>query len=154
MIDVYTMEGGQLTAEELEFLAREVFSDPIVEHYSIDAPLATPFDGAIIEVGFKPGVTDPVGITVLQAVFDALNKKIDGAYTLREYLLQGVFPDTAEIITRDLLANNLIERWQVQDGSTYAGFAAYIPKVVLQNDFTAEEIDINLSDNETFRPQS
>ncbi|HMF33869.1 MAG TPA: phosphoribosylformylglycinamidine synthase subunit PurS, partial [Candidatus Lokiarchaeia archaeon] len=117
MIDVYTIEGGQLTADELEFLGREVFSDPIVEHFAVDQPLASPFDGAIVEVGFKPGVTDPVGITILQAVNDALNKSIAGAYNSRQYLLYGTDQATAERITRDLLANGLIERWQVQDGN-------------------------------------
>lgn len=146
MIDVYTIEGGQLNAEELEFLGKEVFSDPIVEHFSIDTPLAPPFDGAIVEVGFKPGVTDPVGITILQAVADALNKTISGAYTSREFLLHGASPETAETITRDLLANNLIERWQVSDGSTYEGFPLYVPKVILHSDATAEEIDIQISD--------
>jgi phosphoribosylformylglycinamidine synthase len=148
IINVYTLEGGNLTSQELDFLGKEVFSDPIVEKFAIDTPLASAFPGVIIEVGFKPGVTDNVGHTSVQAVKDAIKKDLKAAYASKQYLLYGVDAPTGEKIARDLLANQLIERWQTLDGKTYKGFTPYIPVVKLGKDITVEEVNLELPDNE------
>jgi len=145
-IDVYTLEGGDLTLEELEFLGKEVFSDPITEKYAVDHPLASAFDGTIVEVGFKPGVTDAVGMTSVQAVKDAIGKDLTGAYTSRQYLLYGVDITIAEKIIKDLVANNLIERWNMVAGENYNGFAHFVPRVILKTETTVETINLNVSD--------
>jgi phosphoribosylformylglycinamidine synthase len=148
IINVYTLEGGGLTAEQLQFLGKEVFSDPIVEVFKIDSPLSGTFNGSIIEIGFKPGVTDNVGNTAVQAIEDAIKKKLTAVYSAKQYLLYGISPERAEIIARDLLANGLIERWQIQDGKSYKGFEAYIPKVILNQKPEVREINLNVSDAE------
>ena len=79
--------------------------------------LAEPFNGTIVEIGFKPGVTDNVGRTSKDAIKDALNIEVTGAYYSRQYLFYGVKEDVAEKIVKDLLANSLIERWEVKSGS-------------------------------------
>ncbi|GAB4321223.1 MAG: phosphoribosylformylglycinamidine synthase subunit PurS [Promethearchaeota archaeon] len=131
-VEVYTLEGGGLSEEELAFLAEEVFSDPVTQRFSVDRPLVGPFDGAVLEVGFKPGVTDSVAITALQAVKDAIGKDLDGAYTSKQYLLHGADVATANAIAQNLIANPLIQRWQVEDGKDYAGFPTVVPRVELE----------------------
>ncbi len=145
-VEVYTLEGGDLTSEELAFLGKEVFSDPITDMFAIDHPLAMPFTGAIAEVGFKPGVTDAVGMTSVEAVKDAIGKRLDAAYTSRQYLFYGVDVKTAERIVKDLIANSLIERWTVVEGKNYKGFPPYIPRVILKSAATVETINLNVSD--------
>ena len=150
-IEVYTLEGGNLTPDDLEFLGREVFSDPITDTFVVDRSLAPPFQGAIAEVGFKPGVTDAVGMTTVEAVKDATGKVLDAAYTSRQYLFHGVNVETAERIVRDLIANSLIERWTVVEGRSYAGFPPYIPKVILKSETTVETINLDVSDVELMK---
>ena len=137
-----------MSPDELTFLGKEVFSDSIVEIFSVDTPLASAFDGSIVEVGFKPGVTDTVGGTSVQAIRDAIKKDVNGVYTSRQYLFYGVSTEIAEHIAKDLIANGLIERWQVLEGSTYEGFPAFAPKVILTSDAQIDTIDLNVSDEE------
>jgi phosphoribosylformylglycinamidine synthase len=148
IIQVYTLEGGNLSAEDLQFLGKEVFSDPIVEEFSIDKPLASKFKGVIAEIGFKPGVTDNVGHTSIQAVQDALKKTLKGAYSSKQYLFEGVDIPTAERIVRDLVANSLIERWEILDGNTYTGFKPYIPVVKLNQSIKVDTVNLEVSDKE------
>ncbi|MHA1734230.1 MAG: AIR synthase-related protein [Promethearchaeota archaeon] len=147
-IEVYTLEGGDLSLEDLQFLGREVFSDPIVEEFRVDEPLAGKFDGAIVEVGFKPGVTDNIGSTAVQAVKDALGREIVGAYSSRQYLFHGVDAETADSITRNLVANALIERWEVLDGRDYSGFPVRVPRVILQGDTSVHAVNLDVDDDE------
>jgi phosphoribosylformylglycinamidine (FGAM) synthase PurS component len=65
-IVVYTID-ADLSPEELEMVASGPFSDPITQVYAIDRPLAQSFDW-LIEVGFRPGVTDNVGKTAREAI--------------------------------------------------------------------------------------
>src|SRR5450759_13937 len=65
-IDVYTVDAA-LSPGELEQAASGPFSDPVIQAWSIDRPLAAGFDYAV-EVGFRPGVTDNVGRTAREAV--------------------------------------------------------------------------------------
>lgn len=51
-----------LSRGDLETLVEEVFQDPVIQDAVIDEPLAIPFDW-LIEVGFRPGVTDNVART-------------------------------------------------------------------------------------------
>ncbi|MBN2155075.1 MAG: phosphoribosylformylglycinamidine synthase [Candidatus Lokiarchaeota archaeon] len=147
-IKVYSLEGGELSPQHLDFLAKEVFSDPIIEKYTIDSPLANPFEGTIVEIGYKPGVTDNIGRTSKEAIRDAINKDLEGVYYSQQYLFFGVKPEIAEIIVKDLLANELIERWTIKNGGTYSGFFPSVPKVKLQTVPVVEDINVMVSDEE------
>ncbi|MHA1338725.1 MAG: AIR synthase-related protein [Promethearchaeota archaeon] len=151
VIKVYTLESDELKEEDLEFLGREVFSDPIVEQYSINKPLVKPFDGTIVEVGYKPGVTDNVGMTSIEAVYDALNIRIEAAYSSKQYLFYGIDKGLSEQIVRDLIANQLIERWRIEDGKKYKGFSAVAPKVIIDKEPIVKEINLNVSDEELMK---
>lgn len=54
----------QIDRMDLELISREVFLDPIINMAGIDEPLDIPCDW-LIEVGFRPGVTDNVGRTAV-----------------------------------------------------------------------------------------
>ncbi len=65
-IEVYTID-GQLSAAELRDAASGPLSDPVIQEFSVNRPLAKNFDW-LIEVGFRPGVTDNVGKTAREAI--------------------------------------------------------------------------------------
>jgi len=65
-IDVYTID-GRLSLQDLKKAAAGPLSDPVIQHFAIDSGLADRFDW-MIEVGFRPGVTDNVGKTAREAI--------------------------------------------------------------------------------------
>ena len=65
-IEVYTIDAG-LTPQEVERVRRELFTDPIIQQSSAVSRLARDFSW-IIEVGFRPGVTDNVGKTAREGI--------------------------------------------------------------------------------------
>ncbi len=147
-IEVYTIEGN-LTAEELKRAAEGPLSDPVIQEYAVNLPLAKNFDW-LIEVGFRPGVTDNVGKTAREAITLLLgeslgNRKIN-VYTSRQYLLSGPVSRTdAERIASDLLANDLIERHLVVGKDEFdfqKGLPAVIPQVTGKDKPRVEQINL------------
>lgn len=134
-IDVYTV-AGDLTKEELKKAAAGPFSDPVIQHCSINKPLAKDFNW-LIEVGFRPGVTDNVGKTAREALELLLGDKTGArkisVYTSRQYLISGkMTAQDAEKIASGLLANDLIERHLIVSGKNFdfsRGIPAFVPEV-------------------------
>ncbi|HPQ43316.1 MAG TPA: AIR synthase-related protein [Syntrophales bacterium] len=148
-IDVYTVE-GDLSEKELAAAAGGPLSDPIIQEYAVDRGLADGFDW-LIEVGFRPGVTDNVGKTAREAIELLTGRQ--GAvevYTSRQYALEGnLTKDDAERIASGLLANELIQRYEIigKEGWDPAqGVSPYIPRVVIKDDPTTEDIDLEVTD--------
>jgi len=116
IIRVYTIHAG-LTRNQVETLQADLFTDPVIEVSTLNRPLAKKFSW-IIEVGFKPGVTDNVGKTSREAIIDIFGSNFDEGtvFTSRQYVLNGKLSrKQAESIARDFLANDLIEQWRVAD---------------------------------------
>jgi phosphoribosylformylglycinamidine synthase len=133
-IDVYTVD-AQLSDTEVAAAAAGPFSDPIIQEYAINQPLARDFD-MLIEVGFRPGVTDNVGRTAREAIQYQTGRSFtsdEGVYTSVQYLLSGEISfDDAERIARDFLANGLIQRWEIVPRSAFdsiKGIPATVPRV-------------------------
>jgi len=109
LVRVYTVEG--LPAERLDRIpASQALHDPVL-HVLSDTPLAEGFDW-IIEVGFRPGVTDNEGRTARETLVLALGLPPEEArdikvYTSVQYLISGALSEAdAARIGRDLLAND------------------------------------------------
>jgi len=147
-IEVYTIAGG-LSAAELDDAAAGPLSDPVIQEYTINQPLAKNFDW-LIEVGFRPGVTDNVGKTAREAITLLLGENIGerkvNVYTSRQYLISGeISPADAERIAAGVLANDLIERYQVVwsgDFDFNRGMPAYVPQVAGKDEILVEEIPL------------
>ncbi|AAR35008.1 phosphoribosylformylglycinamidine synthase subunit PurS [Geobacter sulfurreducens] len=155
-IDVYTVDAG-LSPDELEKAASEPFSDPVIQTWSLDRPLADGFD-YLVEVGFRPGVTDNVGRTAREAIEYITGRPFaagEGVYTSVQYLLSGALSRTdVERIARDLLCNTLIQRYIILDRAEFAaagGVAVVVPKVTGETRAQVREIDLNVSDDELMR---
>ena len=150
-IDVHTIDGN-LTRKELELAATGPLSDPITQNFAINSGLADRFDW-MIEVGFRPGVTDNVGKTAREAIELLLGKLPDrlfGVHTSRQYVIEGpIGSDDAERIASSLLANDLIERYVIVDGKSWdrqKGVSPYVPRVIGEDRLHVEEINLDTSD--------
>jgi len=159
-IEVYTID-EPLAPEELEKAACGPLSDPIIQEIAINRGLAQGFDW-LIEVGFRPGVTDNVGKTAGEAITLLTGKPVQ-VYTSRQYAISGIRDrcalDTltrmdAERIASELLANDLIQRYDIIDGKTWdpdAGIKPYIPRVIGEDRPRTEVIDLDVPDAELVR---
>jgi phosphoribosylformylglycinamidine synthase len=129
-------------------LGEKLLGDPVNQVFS-NKPLAKDFSW-LIEVGFRPGVTDNVGATAKKASEDILKISLQGVFFSRQYLMNGNFnEEKAERIAGGLLANSLIERWVI----TYIhGIEKRkdlpLPVVKGKHKPTVNAIDLNVSDTE------
>jgi len=159
-VDVYTVDAS-LSDEDMEKVATGPFLDPIIQDYSVGKPLEQAgFDWAI-EVGYKPGVTDNVGRTAREAVEILLQRKLnpgDGVYTSVLYFLKGTLArNQAESIATGLLANTLIQRFEIKDRDSWdpaVGMGVTVPKVSAKNQVRVEELNLQVSDEELLRISS
>jgi len=152
-VEVYTLD-TPLTKPELRRIAEELLHDPVVQCYSFNPenPLAKGMEWDwLIEVGFKPGVTDTVGETARAAIRDLLGKDIP-AYSSKQYLLQGALTESdAHHIAVDLLANDLIERFSLYERRSWereGRFPIIVPAVHLEHEPTVEAIPLERPDEE------
>lgn len=155
-IDVYTVD-AKLSQEELEQAAAGPFSDPVIQTWSIDRPLASHFDFAV-EVGFRPGVTDNVGRTAREAIEYLAGRPFsdgEGVYSSVQFLLKGkITAADVDKIATGLLCNTLIQRFSVLSAAEFMakrGFPAYVPKVQVEAKAEVKEIDLETSDEELMR---
>ncbi len=158
-IDVYTID-ARLSVEEVEMAAAGPFLDPVIQEFSIGKPLGRDFDWAI-EVGYKPGVTDNIGRTAREAVELLLQRKFspeEGVYTSVLFLMKGgLTREQAERIATGLLANTLIQRFEVKGRKSWnpeVGMGVTVPRVTGRKEVRVEEINLRVSDEELMRISS
>jgi len=155
-IEVYTLDFF-LSPDDLTAVAAGPFSDPIIQNYSIDHPLASGFDW-LVEVGFRPGVTDNVGRTAREAVELRLARTLkpeEKVYTSRQYLINGDLDEgTIREIATGLLANELIQTYRIFHRGSWdreKGAGISIPRVREDQEITVDEIDLNVPDEELMK---
>ncbi len=157
-IRVYTIL-TDLPRKNIETLRSELFTDPIIEVSALDRPLARKFSW-VIEVGYKPGVTDNVAKTSREAIADIF----DGAFsecqvfTSKQYLIKGdIKRKQVEAIARGLLANDIIERWRVASFGEFkkkGGVSLPPPLAGDRREAVVKEFDLDVSDNQLMRISS
>jgi phosphoribosylformylglycinamidine synthase len=153
VIDVYTIDAA-LTRSELDYVTRDLFTDLIIQDSVINQRLAFEFD-YIIEVGFRPGVTDNVGKSAAEGVADSIGRKLaegEGVYKSTQYVLRGkIDRGTCGRIARDLLANDLIQRWGIWSFDEVSWLddvpGLDLPIVTDRSEVTVHEIDLEVDDD-------
>jgi phosphoribosylformylglycinamidine synthase len=89
-LDIYTID-AEISHPDLEKAASEPFCDPVIQLYTINSPAAEDFD-FLIEVGFRPGVTDNIGRTAREAIEYITGSRFkpgEAVYTSVQYLVKG-----------------------------------------------------------------
>ena len=155
-IKVFTVD-AEITNEELAATACGPYCDPVTQDHSL-GPLALDWDYQfdwLIEVGFRPGVTDNEGRTSAQALELLIDRKLspgEAVYTSTQYLISGKLSRSdAETIASKLLANELIQRYTVLSRDEFVaagGLEPFAPKVTGENKGTVAEIDLDISDED------
>jgi phosphoribosylformylglycinamidine synthase len=155
-IDVYTID-ADLSSQELLDAASGPFCDPVIQTFSIDSPAARDFN-FLVEVGFRPGVTDNVGRTAREAIEYITGRPFqagEGVYTSVQYLFSGpISLEDAKRIATEILCNTLIQRFQIVDSESYdrqGGISANVPRVSGENRGMVREIDLEVPDGELLR---
>ena len=151
-IEVYTLDMN-LTSGELRQIAEGPLVDPIIQHYRINGPLARDFDW-VVEVGFRPGVTDNVGRTAREAVALVLGRTLhedEKVYTAKQCLLKGDLSyEEVEKIAGGLLANELVQRFSIvhkSDWDQVKGMPVVVPRVTAGSEgAVVDEIDLRVDD--------
>ena len=135
IVRVYTVEG--ISPEQAQtVLAAGALHDPVLHEISL-TPIAKDFDWAL-EVGFRPGVTDNEARTARETIALVLGLSEEAAkglsvYTSVQHLLRaqaGTVLDEKTVlhIARDLLANELIQRFEYKSASDWAKQPGFEPK--------------------------
>ncbi|MBI5117344.1 phosphoribosylformylglycinamidine synthase [Candidatus Poribacteria bacterium] len=145
-----------LPRKDVEKLRRALFTDPIIEISTLDKPLADDFSW-IIEVGYKPGVTDNVGRTSREAIVDIFGDEARecAVFTSKQYIIKGkIDRRQAEAIAGGLLANDLIEQWRAVDCNEFKkdrGISLPLPIAGKQGRVIVRTFDLDVSDGELVR---
>ena len=169
---------AKLTARERERLRRDVFTNPVSEVSSYE-PLSFPADW-VVWVGLLPGVKDGAGETAAEAIEDLLGRPLGGSetcYSSKLYFVrEGGSPSESvnepgrerlgradlERLARELLANDLVQRWRIWRigpppeaaaapiWDPAQGLGLIIPRVQLEHTPRVAEIPIG-SDEEMLR---
>jgi len=158
-IKVFTVD-ADISAGQLEAAAKGPYCDPVLQDYSLGSLALEKnlsFDW-LVEVGFRPGVTDNEGHTAAQALEYLIGRKFapgEAVYTSTQYFFTGAL-DREEVqdIAKKLLANELIQRYTIMDRAEFVGAGGikpYAPKVIGENKGTVAEIDLHVSDAELMR---
>ena len=162
-VKAYLIDFEGLSPEILKKAAEGPYSDPVTQHYAIDKPLFNDMDFEwdwLIEVGFRPGVTDNEGKIAKEALELIIGRKAsdeEGVYTSNQYLIKGEMSrEDAEKLATGLLANDLIQRtlvaskeemeefWKSEQSPLYV-----VPKVESSGEIVVNEIDLSsMSDDE------
>lgn len=149
--DVYTIYAG-LTPDELERVRVELFTDPVIQESAIDRPVARNYD-YLIEVGFLPGVTDNVGRSSKEGIEDVLGRRLadhEKVFKSTQYAVRGGADRTVcDHIARDLLANALIQRWEIRSADEVSddGPLLGLPIVTERSDPEVHTIDLQRPDD-------
>ena len=155
-LDVYTVDAA-LSDAEIEAAAAGPFSDPVIQEFVINRPLARDFD-VLVEVGFRPGVTDNIGRTAREAIQYLTGRPFaagEAVYTSVQYLLKGkVDKPIAERIASGFLGNGLIQRWDILTAAEFDpenGVPVTLPKVTSDARPEVREIDLDVADEELMK---
>jgi len=119
-INTYVID-GDVKEEDVKKICEELLADNQIQHYgyrgkNIDKSIKHEFPNAwLVEVGFKPGVMDAVGLSTLSAI------EILGIYNVREvktrnkYLIIGdITEEQVRKICKRCLVNPLIQHYSYQ----------------------------------------
>lgn len=135
-LKVFTIEGledGQIQS----LIDNCALHDPVLQQASLE-PLASGAFDWVIEVGFRPGVTDNEGRTATDTAalvlgLDKGARKGLAVYTATQYLIKGSLEkEDAGRIATGLLANDLIQRHDIKSATEWTrepGFPAVAAKV-------------------------
>lgn len=136
---------------------RRALTDPVIAR-SAAGRLPPPRFDWLIEVGFKPGVTDNVGRTACVVIEDLLGRRLragETVYTSVQYFLRGrgLVREDARRVAYELLANPLIHTVEIWDPTEWAAAPvdATVPPPAAPAEGRVRIYDLSGSDEDLLR---
>ncbi len=152
---IFWIKGENSETSKLDFWGRELFSDTIIQNYYYNndkIELGDKNPNFVLEIQFKPGVTDNSGVAAAEALNLIEKKSGESEYKVFSgknfFFWTDASIDKIVTISKEMLANDLLEEITV---SAYGDFLkrdrfnnVKIPEVKLgNNQGLVQEIDIN-----------
>ncbi len=146
-VKVFTVDG--LSLDEVQRLVQEaVWHDPVMQTASLkplDLNKNTPED-FILEVGFRPGVTDNEARTARDTAAMVLKReRADiNVYTSIQYRLVGadLSLERVEYIACNLLCNELIQRYRIKSKAEWQSVAGFEPQAAQVTGSASDAVNI------------
>lgn len=145
VVKVFTLDGFDASQTET-LMTQSVLHDPVLQTVSL-LPLPLEADVSwIIEVGFRPGVTDNEARTARDTaalVLKVADRNSVAVYTATQYRITGTL--TAEDVTRiakDLLANELIQRFEIKSRAQWDANPGFIARTARVTGSASDEVNI------------
>ncbi|QLA20844.1 AIR synthase-related protein [Desulfolutivibrio sulfoxidireducens] len=146
LVRVFILE-GLLREEADRLLAAHALHDPVLHQASLSPlPVSEPAPDFLLEVSFRPGVTDNEGRTARETAALVLGLPPERAeqaavYTAAQYRLRGVSDlETARRIGRDLLANELIQRFEIKSAAQWRAEPGFEPRAARVTGRACDEV--------------
>ena len=161
-IKVFTVDG--LSADEAQKLVAEaIWHDPVMQCAALTPLPHQPFVADwILEVGFRPGVTDNEGRTARDTAAMVLRRPRAelSVYTAIQYRIQSsaqrpLSLQDVERVARDLLCNELIQRYRIKSAAEWAVEPGFAPLAAQVTGAVCDEVGVvalsAMSDEELLR---
>ena len=154
--DVYTV-AADIEKRVIDVLATDAFIDPVTQTGYVDGPAPTEADW-VVEVGYKPGVTDNVGRTAREVIEGLCGRKFqegEGVYTSKLFFLKGRLEEKDVVkIAEGMLANTLINRYTYKPRDLYkkdGGMGVYVPRVTFTHEPVVDTFPLTASLDEMMK---
>jgi len=151
--DVYKID-TPLNKTELQAV-RKAFTDPVTSLSSIGRHRPPAAFDWVVEVGFKPGVTDNVGRTAKVLVEEVIDRSLgeyEQVYTSIQYFLKAptLAADDVTRLANDQLANPLIQTVDVHAGLDWASVEPResVPKMPEEVSVQVQTYNLEVSDDD------
>ncbi len=142
MVKVFTIGGA--SREEAEELVRQAaLHDPVLQQAALE-PVASDADW-IIEVGFRPGVTDNEGRTARDTAALVLKRDRHSlkVYTSSQYHFWGNFSrEDAERMAKGMLCNELIQRYRLKSREEWQTSPGFEPQAAVVSGVACDDVAV------------
>ena len=152
-IRVYNIN-GEFTPKEVDSIIG-LLADPIADDYRVDGPLLgnIPIDigSVVIEMSPKPGVNDPEGKAVKEAIERKIKKGIEGVSFAKQYLWKGSLDEKQYTELQKQLGNPLINEFRrvdPEDWNIHKGIEFHFPEVKLPEVEAFSYVNIDVGNEE------
>ena len=142
IVKVFTV-GGVERSDAEKLAAAAALHDPVLQQASL-SPVESDADW-IIEVGFRPGVTDNEGRTARDTAALVLQRDRHSlaVYTSLQYHFWGGFSrEDAERIARGMLCNELIQRFRMKSGTEWKETPGFEAQAAAVSGAASDEVAI------------
>jgi phosphoribosylformylglycinamidine synthase subunit PurSL len=155
VIEVYTI-AKELESTQLKSIA-SMLANPVSQNYLINSHNPDLDFDFVLEIGFLPGVTDNIATTAKESIEDLIKSPLaeeESVHSSKLIFLKGSLSESAVKEIGSKLANELIQRIHVKTRNQYLadqGMEAVVPKVILSTPKAADEINLDISEEELLK---